>query len=321
MSTLLISVFSFFWLHTILWWQRAFRENREKRIKGEHKEAHPPELALQGEVYQRFDWFGIVIHFLMLVSFLGLVFTGLPLKFFNAPWAPAVMKIWGGAENAGLVHRICALITFLYFGAVNVMVIYFLFFKKTGQTFLQKLFGPDSLFPNLQDLKDISRMFKWYFNLGPKPSFGRWTYWEKFDFLAVYWGMFAIGFTGLVLWFPTWFAKFFPGWLFNISTIMHSDEALLAAGFIFTVHFFNTHLRPEKFPMDVVIFTGKVTRHEMIEERPLQIKLEKERGIMEKMQTRYSGSAFEFISQVIGYAAVFLGFAGIYFMITGLFGK
>jgi hypothetical protein len=27
-------------------------------------------------------------------------------------------------------------------------------------------------------------------------------------------------------------------------------------GFIFTIHFFNGHLRPEKFPMDMVIFTG-----------------------------------------------------------------
>ena len=42
-----------------------------------------------------------------------------------------------------------------------------------------------------------------------------------------------------------------PGWLINVATIIHSDEALLATGFIFTVHFFNTHLRPEKFPMDI----------------------------------------------------------------------
>ena len=49
---------------------------------------------------------------------------------------------------------------------------------------------------------------------------------------------------------------FIPGWFLNVATIIHSDEALLADGFIFTVHFFNTHLRPEKFPMDIVDLHG-----------------------------------------------------------------
>ena len=82
-------------------------------------------------------------------------------------------------------------------------------------------------------------------------SYGRWTYWEKFDYFAVFWGIFVIGSTGLMLWFPELFTRFLPGWLINVATIIHTDEALLATGFIFTVHFFNTHLRPEKFPMDI----------------------------------------------------------------------
>ena len=46
-----------------------------------------------------------------------------------------------------------------------------------------------------------------------------------------------------------------PGWAVNVATTIHSDEALLAVSFIFVVHFFNTHFRPEKFPIDTVIFT------------------------------------------------------------------
>ena len=56
--------------------------------------------------------------------------------------------------------------------------------------------------------------------------------------------------------------------MFNIAMVVHGEEALLAVGFIFTIHFFNGHLRPEKFPMDSVIFTGRVTVKEMEEERP-----------------------------------------------------
>ena len=84
----------------------------------------------------------------------------------------------------------------------------------------------------------------------------------------MFWGIFVIGSTGLMLWFPVFFARFFPGWFVNVATIIHSDEALLATGFIFTIHFFNTHLRPEKFPMDLVIFTGRMTVDELKHDKP-----------------------------------------------------
>ena len=103
---------------------------------------------------------------------------------------------------------------------------------------------------------------------GRAPRYGRWTYWEKFDYFAVFWGVGMIGFSGLILWFPEFFTHFLPGWFVNVATIIHSDEALLATGFIFTVHFFNTHFRPDKFPMDPVIFTGRIPLEEFKEDRP-----------------------------------------------------
>ena len=72
------------------------------------------------------------------------------------------------------------------------------------------------------------------------------------------------------IWVPEFFGNFMPGWVFNVATIIHSDEALLATGFIFTVHFFNTHLRPEKFPMDIVIFTGRMTVEELEHDKPAE---------------------------------------------------
>jgi cytochrome b subunit of formate dehydrogenase len=108
---------------------------------------------------------------------------------------------------------------------------------------------------------------KWFFGKGPKPQFDRWTYWEKFDYFAVFWGVAIIGASGLIMWFPEFFTRFLPGWVINIALILHSDEALLAAGFIFSIHFFNTHFRIEKFPMDTVIFSGRVSKAEMLHER------------------------------------------------------
>lgn len=148
---------------------------------------------------------------------------------------------------------------------------------------MEFIFGKQSLMFNSQDLKDFWATIKWFTGRGPRPDYGRWTYWEKFDYMAVFWGVAVIGFSGLVLWFPEFFTKFLPGWAINVSQIIHSDEALLAAGFIFTIHFFNTHFRPEAFPMDTVIFTGVVPLEEFKEDRPREYRELKESGRLDEL--------------------------------------
>jgi hypothetical protein len=59
--------------------------------------------------------------------------------------------------------------------------------------------------------------------------------------------------------------------MINIALVVHSDEALLAASFIFTFHFFNVHFRLEKFPIDTAIFSGRISRTEMYHERRKQL--------------------------------------------------
>ena len=174
------------------------------------------------------------------------------------------MSILGGAHTAGLLHRFAAIVTFGYFGVHLLMVLYGSFVKGEKGFF----WGWRSMVPNLKDVQDFWGNIKYFLYVGPKPKMDRWAYWEKFDYLAVFWGVAMIGVSGLMLWQPGFFTKFVPGWVLNAAYIIHSDEALLATGFIFTIHFFNSHLRPEKFPMDTVIFTGRVTDDELREERP-----------------------------------------------------
>jgi cytochrome b subunit of formate dehydrogenase len=308
MSTLLVSVFAVFWLHTILWMFRGFVENREKEaLLAEGRALH--EVSDGHRRYVRFRPVHICLHLLVIISFLGLSLTGLPLKFSNQEWARSLMSMIGGSAVAGQVHRFCALITFVYFFAAICMSFHFLFLRSDIKgNFIQRLFGPDSLCPNLKDLFDVVGMVRWFFFRGPKPSFERWTYWEKFDFLAVFWGMFAIGGSGLILWDPEFFGRFLPGWIFNVATIIHSDEALLATGFIFTVHFFNTHGRPEKFPMDFVIFNGQISKYELIEERgDLWARYERD-GVTEKFRAeRLSGVLYDFLLKGFGFLAVLTG--------------
>lgn len=304
MTSLLVGVFAIFWLHTFLWWRKAYWARCQKLQEGHFAHAHVDEPL---RPYRRFTGFDRMQHLLMVVSFLGLVITGLPLKFYAAPWAPAVMKLLGGPHMAGYWHRVCALITFVYFGACLLYVCYYLFFKKTGESFLQKLFGPDSLFPNLRDVSDIGSMIRWFFGRGKEPTFDRWTYWEKFDFLAVFWGMFAIGGSGLLLWFPEFFGAFLPGWIFNVAIIVHSDEALLATGFIFTVHFFNTHFRPGKFPMDMVIFRGRMPKYELWEERASWVQRLEAKGALEGMKAKPTHPLADLLGHLFGFTALGVG--------------
>ena len=140
--------------------------------------------------------------------------------------------------------------------------------RQDGKTLLQVITGPDSIVFNKRDVKEVVQSIRWFFGLGPRPRYGRYTYWEKFDYFAVFWGVLVIGSTGLMLWMPELFTRILPGWSVNVATIIHSDEALLAVGFIFTIHFFNTHFRPDKFPIDPVIFTGRMTVDELQHDKP-----------------------------------------------------
>lgn len=316
MTGLLVTTFAAFWIHTLLWMFRGFVENREKAAKlaaGTHHHVIPD----AHKQYRRFNRLHIFLHILVITSFLLLSLTGLPLKFSTQPWAVEMMKFYGGSANAGLLHRLGAVITFVYFGSALVMSFNFLFIRKDipGNP-IQRLFGPDSLCFNLRDIFDVTAMVKWFFFMGPKPTFERWTYWEKFDFIAVFWGMFAIGGSGLMLWFPEFFGLFLPGWAFNVATIVHSDEALLATGFIFSVHFFNTHGRPEKFPMDFVIFNGQIAKEELLEERGDQWKRYEQLGITEQFACkRTSGVIYDFLVKGFGFCALFTGISLLLLMI------
>jgi len=218
--------------------------------------------------FLRFTRLYRTLHILMIVSFMSLALTGMTLKFAYTTWAVILSRLFGGFESAGYIHRFCAVLMIGLF----VTHIGDLARKRRHQypSWGALLFGPDSMLFNKKDLEDFIGNIKWFLGKGPRPRHGRWTYWEKFDYFAVFWGIFVIGSTGMMLWFPQFFTRVLPGWFLNVATIIHSDEALLAVGFIFTVHFFNTHLRPEKFPMDIVVFTGRMDLDEFKRDKPAE---------------------------------------------------
>jgi cytochrome b subunit of formate dehydrogenase len=257
-----------------------------------------------GRYYRRFGPIERVMHAFLMLTFIGCALTGVPLLFADHAWASGLVKLMGGFQGAALIHRICAAImTVVFVGhVIRVFVRAFM-----AEDWLAYFWGPYSLVPNLKDGQDIVGMFKWFFGKGPRPQFDRYTYWEKFDYWAVFWGMFIIGGSGFMLWFPMFFSEFLPGWIFNIAMIVHGEEALLAVGFIFTIHFFNGHLRPEKFPMDLVIFTGRLPEHELQDERPVEYARLIEQGGLASLEAPVPTSEAVLFSRILGSIGLVLG--------------
>jgi hypothetical protein len=209
----------------------------------------------------------------------------------------------GGYGVTGVLHRLFAALLIGVFAAHLGRVVHKLYVRKD----LGILWGPDSLVPQPRDVVQMAQHFRYFVGLGPRPAFDRFTYWEKFDYWAVFWGMGIIGGSGLLLWFPGLFSRWLPGWVFNVAFVIHGEEALLATVFIFTVHFFNGHLRPEKFPMDTVIFTGRVDLDELRHERPAEYARLVETGRLDQALARPASARLRRAGVAVGTVAVLLG--------------
>ncbi|MGP0094266.1 MAG: hypothetical protein ACLPKB_30620 [Xanthobacteraceae bacterium] len=251
MIVLICGTLSFFWTHSALWY---YRELRDRQAGKNTPHVRTDELAQEEGVryYRRWPAMWRLAHLAFALCVIMLVFTGMTLFYADSFWAPIVQKAFGGPGVTGVVHRIFAVAFVIIFCAHLAYVA-----ARIGpnwRTF--KWFGPSSFIPNMKDLQDAVGMFRWFFGLGPRPLFDRWSYWEKFDYWAPFWGVTIIGVSGVMLWAKSLVASILPGWVFNVATIFHGEEAVLAAGFLFTVHFFNNHWRPENFPLDILMFTG-----------------------------------------------------------------
>jgi cytochrome b subunit of formate dehydrogenase len=266
--------------------------------------------------YLRFTRLNRTLHILMIVSFLSLALTGLTLKFSYTGWAVFLSWLFGGFESAGYIHRFAAVIMIGLF--ITHITDLFRQRRRAYPSWKALLFGPDSMMFNKKDLHDFIGNIKWFLGKGPRPQYGRWTYWEKFDYFAVFWGVLVIGSTGLMLWFPEFFTRFIPGSFLNVATIIHSDEALLAVGFIFTVHFFNTHLRPEKFPMDIVVFTGRMDLEEFKQDKPIEYEALIQKGELDKHLVEPYPPIVIRAVRVFGWTALAIGFSIVVWIIYAM---
>jgi cytochrome b subunit of formate dehydrogenase len=215
-------------------------------------------------------------HFILATCVIVLALTGFPLKFHDAFWAHRLYALFGGIKVAPIVHKTAGAVMLLLFVYHCIYTCYHAYvgqiipLKKKGELSignLVKVVLSHPFIPNLKDGKDIIELLKYLFFLSDKrPDGTEWTWKEKMDFWGPFWGIPVLGISGLIMWNQVLATQFLPGEVINFALIAHSDEALLAALFLFIWHWYNVHFSTSVFPMGTVFITGYLSEELMVEE-------------------------------------------------------
>lgn len=220
--------------------------------------------VVSGETYvRRFSIWQVIQHTVLMVSFTGLALTGLPQKYAQLGVSRWFIGVLGGIEWVRIIHHWLAFVL----GALAVVHLVELAIRAVRYGLRSEMW------PSINDVRDLMHQLRYFMGLEQSPpQFGRYSFKEKFEYWAVIWGTAVMGLTGLVLFYPETATRFFPGVIVPASRAAHGGEAVLAVLAILIWHMYNAHLRPDVFPMDTVIFTGRISTRRMEEEHPLELR-------------------------------------------------
>lgn len=245
---------------------------RDIRSLGRRKKAAPARAKVPWSLYQRLprevermDLHLRIQHAILFVAVFYLAASGIALKFPGIRFSQSWIRLWGGIENAGHLHR---------FGALVLMAdaFYHLLYVVIRGVRRKLTF---QMVPTLQDFRDLFQNIHYLSGLNDEPPrFGKYSYFQKLDYWLVVFVVSVMIVTGLMYWFPTVTARVLPAgsavWVWGVAYVIHSTEALLIIFFAFVWHFYNVHLKSRVFPMNWVWITGKISLEDVREEHPAE---------------------------------------------------
>ncbi|HSO11799.1 MAG TPA: cytochrome b/b6 domain-containing protein, partial [Anaerolineales bacterium] len=214
--------------------------------------------ASETRTYTRFDLLQRIQHIIFLISFSLLGLTGLPQKYPLTPFSIWYFDLVGGVEVSRLIHHISAIVMMII-SIVHVLdVAYRVLVLRT----------PINMIPWIDDLQHVIHDVQYYLGLKKhKAYYGRYSYAEKMEYLALIWGTIVMGLTGFMMWNPISTLRFLPGEAVPAAKAAHGGEALLAVLAIIVWHFYHVHIKT----LNKSMFTGKITREEMEHEHPAEL--------------------------------------------------
>lgn len=182
-----------------------------------------------------------------------------------------MVDFFGGLDNMALLHRLAAL---LMIGVGLYHVIYYILVERHIPLWKR------AVIPTKKDFVDFYMHMKYIFGLSDEfPKMGRYTWFEKFDYMGAFWGMVIMIGSGIIMWKFDIALQYIPLGVLEAIWVMHGEEATLAIAFLVLIHMYNAHINPEVFPMTLRWIHGKVTRKEMEKYHPLELEeIEKKKG-------------------------------------------
>ncbi|MEN8174726.1 MAG: cytochrome b/b6 domain-containing protein [Pseudomonadota bacterium] len=263
------------------------------------------------ENVRRFTGVQMLFHLVLVITFMLLSVTGLAWMFIETSWGRMLAAPFGGYTGALEVHKVTGLVLLAGF-AVHIL---YSIWSVDWKRFPRSLLGPDSLVFQWRDVKEFFRHLGWIFGLVKAPEFDRWSWWEKFDYWAVWWGLIIVGVTGLMLYNPVLTSDYMPGWLLNLALWVHRIEAVLAMAHIFTIHFFVENWRPRCFPYSATMFEGSKDVEHLRDEHPAWIARLEAEGRLDEALVPPAPVPLRILYFGAGYALIGLG---VFLLVFGL---
>jgi cytochrome b subunit of formate dehydrogenase len=214
--------------------------------------------ASSNKEYVRFDLLQRIQHFIFLISFSLLGLTGLPQKYPLSPISIGFFNLVGGIEVARAIHHTSAIVMMIV-SLVHVLEVLYR---------IMVLRNPINMIPWISDALHVYEDVMYYIGRrNHKGYYGRYSYAEKAEYLALIWGTIVMGLTGFMMWNPILTVSYLPGESIPAAKAAHGGEAVLAVLAIIIWHFYHVHIKM----LNLSMFTGKLSRHEMQHEHPAEL--------------------------------------------------
>ncbi len=258
---------------------------------------------------ERFSIHARLQHGMLAVSLAVLMFTGFPIKFAGRPWTFTIVDFFGSFENLLRVH----------FAAATLLVLVTVYYLGTLVVALARKRLEFAIVPRISDFRTFGHHLAYLVGRrADPPKFGKFTWWEKFEFWAVVWGTSMMGLSGLTLAFPEIAARYVPRWLIGALRVAHSNEALLALLALVVGHLFAVHLSPHVFPTSTVWLNGRLSLVQLHEDHALLYEslAEHDPSVAAQVRpSRWAGNRALIAAELLVYVVVI---AGIYYTLVPL---